>query len=217
MECRGPSRLVAPHHPVLKPSGYVSIDLGDHLAGPSRSLHHLVVWPSPEMNLDPVDQQLLTELVHDARMTYQQLARSVHLSPNSTADRVRRLRSSGVISGYHAEIDLEAIGRHLGALTDVKLKDEVERGEFERDLVNLPQVLDAIHTTGEYDYQLRIASTGTVDLEWVVDRLRQMGAREVHSRIILGQVRYDPTRLLRPLGAAKASARPAVRRAHPPA
>ena len=167
--------------------------------------------------LDSVDRQLVTELVHDARLTYQQLARAVHLSPNSTADRVRRLRQTGIISGYHAELDLSAIGRHLGALTDIKLKDEVDRTEFEADLVKLPQVLDAIHTTGEYDYQLRVASAGTVDLERVVDSLREMGARDVHSRIILGQVRYDPTRLLHPVAEAAAAARPAVRRAHPPA
>ncbi len=166
--------------------------------------------------LDPVDRELVTELVHDGRLTYQQLARIVHLSANSTADRVRRLRQAGIISGYHAELDLTVIGRHLGALSDVKLKDDIDRSDFERDLVRLPQVLDAVHTTGEYDYQLRVASTGTLDLERVVDGLRQMGAREVHSRIILGQVRYDPTRLLRPADQAASSARPAVRRPHPP-
>jgi Lrp/AsnC family leucine-responsive transcriptional regulator len=166
--------------------------------------------------LDAVDRQLVTELVHDARLTFQQLAQLVHLSPNSTADRVRRLRQSGIISGYHAELDMGAIGRHLGALTDVKLKDDVERAAFEADLVGMPQVLDAIHTTGEYDYQLRVASTGTLDLERVVDGLRKLGAREVHSRIILGQVRYDPTRLLHPAAEAVAAARPAVRRANPP-
>lgn len=167
-------------------------------------------------NLDRTDQELITELVHQARLTYQELARAVHLSANSTAERVRRLVRDGVISGFHAELDLAAIGRTLGALTDVKLKDEVDRTDFERDLVHLPQVLDAIHTTGEYDYQLRVASTGTEDLETVVDALRRMGAREVHSRIILGQVRYDPTRLIRPVADAASAARPAVRRALPP-
>ncbi len=166
--------------------------------------------------IDPTDQELVTELVHDARLTYQQLARSVHLSANSTADRVRRLRQSGVISGYHAEIDLVAVGHHLGALSDVKLRHDVDRTDFEGDLARVPQVLDAIHTTGEYDYQLRLACTGTLDLERVVDAVRRLGAREVHSRIILGQVRYDPTRLLRPTTTSPPAGRPPVRRAHPP-
>lgn len=168
------------------------------------------------VNLDAVDRQLVTELVHDGRLSYQQLARAVHLSANSTADRVRRLSQTGVISGYHAEMDLTTIGHHLGALSDVKLRDDVDRATFEAALVGLPQVLDAIHTTGEYDYQLRLACSGTLDLERVVDGLRQLGTREVHSRIILGQIRYDPTRLLHSAADAVAAARPAVRRAAPP-
>ena len=148
------------------------------------------------MDLDAVDKELVTELVHDARLTYQQLARRVRLSANSTADRVRRLRTSGVISGYHAQLDLAAIGRRIEALTDLKLKEDVSRVDFEQDLAGLAPVLEAIHTTGEYDYQLRVACTDTRDLERVVDELRRMGARESHSRIILGEVRFDPARLL---------------------
>jgi Lrp/AsnC family leucine-responsive transcriptional regulator len=151
--------------------------------------------------LDAVDQELLTALVHDGRLTYQQLAREVHMSANAAADRVRRLRQSGVVSGYHAVIDLPAVGYHMGALSDVKLRDEVEREDFEGGLDRLPQVLEAIHTTGEYDYQLRLACSGTLDLEWVVDSLRGLGCREVHSRIILSRRAYDPTRLLRRRGA----------------
>jgi Lrp/AsnC family leucine-responsive transcriptional regulator len=151
---------------------------------------------TPPLVLDRIDQELVTELVHDARLTYQQLARVVHTSANTAADRVRRLRQSGVVSGYHAAIDLPAVGYHMGALSDVKLRDEVEREDFERDLEQLPQVLEAIHTTGEYDYQLRLACTGTLDLEWVVDSLRELGCREVHSRIILGRRGYDVTRVL---------------------
>lgn len=146
--------------------------------------------------MDDLDRELLVALVGDGRLTYQQLAARVHLSANSTAERVRRLRRSGVVSGYHAELDLRALGRTLSSLTDVKLKDEIDRRRFERDLAHVPQVLDAIHTTGEYDYQIRISSTGTDDLELVIDELRRLGAREVHSRIVLGEVRYDPTRLL---------------------
>lgn len=150
-----------------------------------------------KLPLDPVDQQLAEQLVGDARRSYQQLAGAVHMSANAVADRVRRLRQSGLISGYHAEIDLETAGHYLRALSDVKLRDEIERQVFEDSLEEIPQVLEALHTTGEYDYQLRIACTDTLDLEWVIDRLRDRGCREVHSRIILGAVGYDPTRLLR--------------------
>ena len=62
----------------------------------------------------------------------------------------------------------------------------------------MPQVLSAIHTTGELDYQLWIVSRNTDELQSVVDTLRQLGARDVQSRIVLGEVKYNPARLLEP-------------------
>ncbi|MHB1928669.1 MAG: Lrp/AsnC family transcriptional regulator [Acidimicrobiales bacterium] len=148
--------------------------------------------------MDDIDRELVRLLFGDARLTYQQLAQAVHLSANSTADRVRRLRAGGVIAGYRAELDLARLGRSLLALTDVKLKESVAREDFEAGLEAVPQVLALVHTTGEYDYQLRIASTGTTDLESVLDALRRLGAAEHHSRIVLAERQYSPTRLLGP-------------------
>jgi Lrp/AsnC family leucine-responsive transcriptional regulator len=124
------------------------------------------------------------------------LADQVHLSSNSTAERVRRLRQSGVLAGYHAEIDLAKLGYTLHSLTDAKLKDAIDRFDFERDLRNVPQILNAVHTTGEFDYQLRIVSSSTNELESVGDILRQMGARDIQSRIVLGETKYNSARLL---------------------
>jgi len=146
--------------------------------------------------MDDIDRALLMALVDDARLSYQQLAAQVHLSANSTADRVRRLRQSGVLAGYHAELNLAALGYTLHSLTDAKLKEAKDRRDFEDELRGVPQLLSAVHTTGEFDYQLRIVSTSTNELESVGDTLRQLGARDIQSRIVLGEVRYNSARLL---------------------
>jgi len=146
--------------------------------------------------LDPLDRRIATELVHEGRVSFQELGRRVHLSPNSAADRVRRLQRTGVIARYTAELDLAVLGRHLLAMSDIKLQPDVDRLEFERRLDGVAQVLAATHTTGEYDYQVRLACTGTEDLEAVVDTLRALGVREIHSRIVLSEVLFDPARLL---------------------
>jgi len=146
--------------------------------------------------VDDIDRHLLEALIDDGRLSYQQLAAQVHLSSNSTADRVRRLRQTGVLEGFHAELNLAALGRTLHSLTDIKLKESIDRHEFERDLNGVPQVLSAIHTTGELDYQLWIVSRSTDELQSVVDTLRQLGARDVHIRIVLGEIKYNPARLL---------------------
>jgi Lrp/AsnC family leucine-responsive transcriptional regulator len=149
-----------------------------------------------EVTMDDIDRALLVALSDDGRLSYQQLAALVNLSANSTADRVRRLRQSGILAGFHAELNLAALGHTLHSLTDINLKESVDRHEFERDLNGVPQVLSALHTTGELDYQLRIVSRNTDELQSVLDTLQKLGTRDVQSRIVLGETNYDTSRLL---------------------
>ncbi len=146
--------------------------------------------------IDDVDRQILGALVRHGRLSFQELGRLVHLSANSAADRVRRLQRAGVISGYAAELSLPALGRTLLALSDTKLHPDVDRLEFEGHLAAVPQVLTATHTTGEYDYQIRLACTDTADLEEVIDRLRALGVRDIHSRIVLSEIEFDRAKLV---------------------
>ncbi len=146
--------------------------------------------------MDDIDRTLLMALVDDGRLSYQQLAALVHLSPNSTADRVRRLQKRGVLAGYHAQIDLAALGLSLQSLTDVKLRESIDRRQFERDLEGVTQILSAIHTTGEFDYQLWTVNRSTDELQSVIDVLRELGARDIQSRIVLGEITFNAARLL---------------------
>lgn len=146
--------------------------------------------------MDDIDRSLLVALGEDGRLSYQQLAALVNLSANSTADRVRRLRQSGVLAGFHAQLNLAALGHTLHSLTDINLKESVDRHEFERDLNGVAQVLSAVHTTGELDYQLRIVSRNTDELQSVLDTLQRLGTRDVQSRIVLGETTYEASRLL---------------------
>ena len=101
-----------------------------------------------------------------------------------------------MLAGVHAEIGLEALGHSLQSLTDIKLRESVDRRQFERDLEGVHQVLSAIHTTGEFDYQLWTANANTDELQTVIDILRELGARDIQSRIVLGEIRFNAARLL---------------------
>ena len=147
--------------------------------------------------MDAIDRALITLLLDDARVSYQELGRAVRLSANTVADRVRRLRASGILRGYHAEVDLTTLGRGLTLLSDVRLREGVDRREFERDLVAVPQVLSAMRLTGEYDYQLRVVCVDAAEFEVVIDRLkRDHGVRELRSRLLLHEVQLGVERLL---------------------
>jgi Lrp/AsnC family leucine-responsive transcriptional regulator len=139
--------------------------------------------------MDAIDRVLIRELLRDARATYQELGRTARLSANTVADRVRRLRAAGVISGYHADLNLALLGRGLRLMSDVRLRETVDRGEFERGLAEVEQVIGAVRLTGDYDYLLQVACADPEEFEQVIDRLkRDHGVREVRSRLVLHEV-----------------------------
>lgn len=147
--------------------------------------------------VDAIDRRLLALLIEDARATYQTLGAAVRLSANTVADRVRRLRATGVIRGYHADLDLGVLGRSLTLLSDIRLREGVDRGQFERGLTTVPPVVGAMRLTGEYDYQLRLVCVDTREFESVIDLLkRDHGVRELRSRLLLHEVPLGVERLI---------------------
>jgi Lrp/AsnC family transcriptional regulator, leucine-responsive regulatory protein len=147
--------------------------------------------------MDAIDRVLIRELLRDARVSYQELGRTARLSANTVADRVRRLRTSGVISGYHAQLNLPMLGRGLRLMSDVRLREAVDRGEFERGLTEVEQVIGAVRLTGDYDYLLQVACADPDEFEQVLDRLKsEHGVREVRSRLVLHEVPIDLERLV---------------------
>jgi Lrp/AsnC family leucine-responsive transcriptional regulator len=147
--------------------------------------------------MDAIDRVLIRELLRDARSTYQELGRTARLSANTVADRVRRLRAAGVISGYHADLNLALLGRGLRLMSDVRLRETVDRGEFERGLAEVEQVIAAVRLTGDYDYLLQVACADPEEFEQVIDRLkRDHGVREVRSRLVLHEVPIDLEKLI---------------------
>ncbi|WP_215549065.1 Lrp/AsnC family transcriptional regulator [Amycolatopsis sp. CA-230715] len=147
--------------------------------------------------MDDIDRSLVRLLEQDARRTYHELSKDVRLSANTVADRVRRLRASGVVRGFRAEIDPAALGRALTMVSDIRLREHVDRTAFEHGLRSVPQVVAGARLTGEYDYQLRLACVDPAEFETVVDLLkRDHGVRELRSRLVLHDIEVDSSTLL---------------------
>lgn len=147
--------------------------------------------------MDRIDRDLATAFSHNGRATFQELGALVRLSPNTVADRVRRLQRDGIIAGFTAVIDETKLGKDLGVLSDVKLREGVERVAFAESLTHVPQVIGALRLTGEYDYQLHIVCGDPTEFEGLVDRLkRDYGVASLSSRLILREVPVDKAKLL---------------------
>lgn len=115
-------------------------------------------------DLDETDWAILTEL-----------GRRVSLSASAVTDRVRRLESLGVITGYRADVDLAKVG--YAVLAVVRLKYPGSRHEpLHRLLERRPEVLECLRTTGEDCYTLKVAAGSMAHLERLVDELAQFGS-----------------------------------------
>src|SRR5918996_172627 len=75
---------------------------------------------SEDPPFDAIDRRLLSELQAEARVRLAELGRRVGLSAPAVAERVQRLEDTGVISGYHAEIDPRAVGFPISAVIRIR-------------------------------------------------------------------------------------------------
>lgn len=115
------------------------------------------------MELDGTDRAILRILQEDARTPFSEVARRIDMSSATVHDRVSRMEQAGVVRGYHAEIDPEALGYGVSALVGLR----VQQGHEDESLARLREVdgVREIHlTTGEWDVMLRVYATNTDDL-----------------------------------------------------
>ncbi|MDF3933363.1 Lrp/AsnC family transcriptional regulator [Pseudomonas citronellolis] len=125
--------------------------------------------------MDKYDRALLAALLENGRLSFAELARRINLSPPAVADRVARLEADGVITGYHASVDLSKLGRPIQCLIELRLNDHRGALQLER-LTEIPQVIDCYRVTGESCVMLRVTVADTAELERLIDQLAQHGA-----------------------------------------
>ncbi len=152
--------------------------------------------------MDNKDQQIIRALQRNGRMTNQDLATEVNLSPSPCLRRLRLLEQSGVITGYSANIDAEAYGLPVTVFVLVKLESHTEATvrQFETDIARVDQVLECFVMTGTSDYLLRVVVADLSDYEdFVRRRLHPIGGiASIDSSFVYGVVKQ--TNVFPPIG-----------------
>jgi Lrp/AsnC family leucine-responsive transcriptional regulator len=114
--------------------------------------------------MDEVDRAILNMLQENARVPNAEMARRVGMAPSAVLERVRRLEERGVIEGYEARLNPQALG--LGALAFVFVQADDRPGPQEtgEQLAEIPEVLEVHHIAGEDSYlvKVRVADTGSL-------------------------------------------------------
>ena len=145
------------------------------------------------MQLDRYDRQILDVLQQDGRISNQDLADRIGLSPSPCLRRVRTLEEAGLITGYRAFLDAKKLGLSLMALIGISMDQHTpERfANLESSIAEIPEVLECLLITGQQsDYQLKVVVR---DMDAYQDLLlnkitRITGVTGVHTSFVLRRV-----------------------------
>ncbi len=110
------------------------------------------------MRIDRIGQKILRELTRDGRIANTQLAERVGLSPSACLRRVQEMERAGVITGYRAVLDPQALGRGFVAYVTVGLAEHTKAAQqrFERAVAGFDEVRECHNITGTIEYLLRV-------------------------------------------------------------
>jgi DNA-binding Lrp family transcriptional regulator len=140
-----------------------------------------------KVDMDEIDRAILARLVENARISNRELARELRIADSTCSARVAALRASGIISGFHAEIDLAKIGRSVQAHVSLKIRPQAlpEAAAFCDYVAALPDVIAVHMVTGPADLIAHVAVPSTEELrEFVLHLAQRPEIADIRSSII---------------------------------
>jgi Lrp/AsnC family leucine-responsive transcriptional regulator len=135
--------------------------------------------------LDDRDLDIIAALQDDARATYADVAARVGLSASAVHERVRKLEHQGVIRGYRAVVDPEAIGLFVTALVAASPLDPRQPDDLPDRVREFPEVEDCFSVAGEANYILKVRTRTTGELEELIRRFREKAGVATNTTIVL--------------------------------
>lgn len=150
------------------------------------------------VDLDDYDLKILAALQMDGRLSNNDLAQQVGLSPSPCWRRVKRLEEEGIIRGYQAMFDQRRLGLGVTVFVNVAIQSQDTKAHkaFEEAVLRLPEVVGCHILAGQQDFLLQVVAE---DLDaysdFALHKLGQLpGVREIHSSFALKEVK-PPLRL----------------------
>lgn len=153
------------------------------------------------MELDKFDIAILEALQKDARISLQELGKQVGLTSSPCWNRVKRMEEAGVIEGYSVRVNPEKIGLTETVILHVTLDNHSDEAlfQFGQALEAVPEVMEALLVSGDYDYYIRVAVEGTKGYErFLREKLYKIpGIRNSKSSFVLRRLKESQMPLRR--------------------
>lgn len=135
--------------------------------------------------MEETDQAIVSALTADGRMSYTDLAEKVGLSVSAVHQRVRRLEQRGVITGYAARVDYNAIGLPLTAFVAIRPFDPAQPDDAPERLAHLSEIESCFSVAGEDFYILLVRVASPVDLERLLQEIRTSANVTTRTTVVL--------------------------------
>jgi Lrp/AsnC family leucine-responsive transcriptional regulator len=135
--------------------------------------------------VEETDRAILTALAGDGRQSYTDLAERVGLSVSAVHQRVRRLEQRGVIRGYAARLDHEALGLPLSAFVAIRPIDPSQPDDAPDRLAGLPEIEACYSVAGEDFYLLLVRVASPADLERLLQEIRRAANVSTRTTVVL--------------------------------
>jgi Lrp/AsnC family leucine-responsive transcriptional regulator len=141
--------------------------------------------------IDDIDRQILNILQQNARTSNAEIARQVDMAPSAVLERIRRLEARGVIQGYEARINPEALGLNILAFVFVRSTDFDGEAKTAELLADIPEVLEAHHIAGEDCFLMKVRARDAKSLGRLLrERIGSTGTvQSTRTTIVLETVR----------------------------
>jgi len=134
---------------------------------------------------DRIDRKIAAALVADGRSTLKELAAKTGLSVSAVQARVRKLESDGVISGYTARVDPEALGLPLAAFIALTPLDPDHEYDIPDLLADLPGIEACHSVAGEASFMLYVRVGGPTALEELIREIRRRAKAGTRTTVVL--------------------------------
>jgi len=145
------------------------------------------------IQMDSRDRQIIRALQKDGRMTNQELAETVNLSPSPCLRRLRNLENSGAIRGFSVDVDPKTYGLPITVFVRIRLErhNEEDVRHFESRVQTIDEVLECHVLTGAMDYQLRVVVASLDAYEdFIRNRIHPIGGiASIDTSFVYGTVK----------------------------
>ena len=141
--------------------------------------------------MESTDQQIIGLLARDGRMSYTDIGRETGLSTSAAQQRVRRLEQRGVITGYRAVINSDALGKMLTAFVQLRPLDPTTDDQIPEKIAPLAGVTSCYSVAGSASHLLKVEVGVPHELETLLTQIRRIAHVSTETMLVLSVAYAD--------------------------